>query len=374
MALPMRLPGRRQVGLVGDDQGRCRPGARPAPWSAAVRGSERSRTRTTRSAVALAGPGQGDARGLDRVVRVAEAGRVGQLDRPAVEAPSGRSRRRGSCPGTGRRSPGRSPPGRSAGGSCRHSAGRPARPASRQPAGRPIAACRRRISRSGRAAAVSSVIAAISRWTELASSAPWACSSRISAVRTGRRAGQVDQGLGRDRSTARRAGPRPGCRRSAPASTSASTTKATAAGPPWQWISTSGGSPGDDDRHDLVAEPRPDPAEPRPPGRGLGQARPPRGRNAASATATRPGPQTRTHRHAPRPAGVSTQSRSGVRTWLVDHRSPVLRRINATRASPSSTRSGTTRARPSTRRGQQARRRRRSRRPRDRAPARQPAG
>ena len=71
---------------------------------------------------------------------------------------------------------------------------------------------------------------------------------------------------------------------------------------------------GDDDRHDLVAEPRPDPAEPQPSRSGFGQACPRAGRNAASATVSAPGPQTCNTASAPRPAGVRTQTRRGVRT------------------------------------------------------------
>ena len=132
---------------------------------------------------------------------------------------------------------------------------------------------------------------------------PWPVRRRISAVADRRGPGQVDARLGRDRRLASCGPRRPAAVRSAPAATRASTTSATAAGPPWQWTSTSGGVADDDTA--TTSSPIPAPIRP-------SRSRPGGVSASGLAAATggtprrrpRPrGPQTRTTATAPAPRG-----------------------------------------------------------------------
>ena len=85
----------------------------------------------------------------------------------------------------------------------------------------------------------------------------------------------------------------------------ASTTRATAAAPPWHWISTAGGSRVEHNGDHFVAQSVADPAQPQVVRDGPGPARTPRwGRKTASTTSIALGPQTRTTAMAPRPRAV----------------------------------------------------------------------
>ena len=206
------------------------------------------------------------------------------------------------------------------------------------------------------------------------SSAPSAWSSRISAVRTRRGPGQVDRRPRPDRRPAPSAGPRPEAAGARPrAATRASTTSATAAGPPWHWTSTSGGSPPTTTA--TTSSPSPAPIRPTR-SRPGGDRRQPTPRERAGTPrrprANAPGPQTRTTATAPRPGGQHADAR---RLIGRSRSSSLAASGEGDAARPSRTEVGDDHGVPATRpSGRRPGRRRRSRRARGRARGRPPAG
>ena len=352
--------------------GRCREGA-GRPSVERLGAVER---RGAQVGLGLPVPGQGDPRGLDRVGRVAQAGRVGQLDGPAVERGphghhvAGRAGRRVDdrpvVAGQGVQEPALADvrPARQHDRPARDQPEPDARPSEQ-----PLDGFERRLTARLEPVGRSRPPRARAR--------PCACSSRISAVRSvGARA--------RSTSASAAIGDRASCRTQA------------AGLPPL--------GPGRDqgldhqgrparDRRDSGSRPRaarrrsrpPRPRRPGPPRSdrtaggpaGVSASRSPRaGRNAASTTSSARRPQTRTTASAPRPSGVSTQSagRDVDRGSLAIAAQPPWRRRRSRPAlrGPGRERPGRRSSRP--RPARASRRRRRSRRARGRRRVRRPGG
>ena len=172
------------------------------------------------------------------------------------------SPRRGSCRASPRRSPARSRPGRSGAGSSPRSAGPPAPPASPRPGGvRPPSTVRASKSPGDPSASRGCGPDGVGHPPHLVRQ----CHLRLfkedlgSAHRRG--PGQVQERLclqGRARGIR---DPRLGWRGITPSATSASRTRATGSGPPWQWTSTPMGDPSI--MTATTSSPRPAPIRPR---------------------------------------------------------------------------------------------------------------